>query len=152
MSILLTAILLQASAAPAEKQASAPVDQRAAARAEGKICRKMLLSSSRLRPANVCRTRVAWQRWTRCHSATRYCAPPRQNTVTMVSMPDDELVCKYLKVTGSRLEQERICATKRQWEITEQETQESVLARQSQSLLPETQTSFRNPVGGGGPQ
>ncbi len=154
MSILLTALFLQASATPAETHAApaVPNTQATAPPGEARTCREMLISSSRVRPLRVCKTRAAWQRWERCHSATRYCAPPRQATVTVVSLPGDKLVCKFLKTTGSRLEQEKICATKRQWEVTEREMQESILARQTQSLLPETQTVFRNPVGGGGPQ
>lgn len=128
MSILLSALLLQAATAtPAEarKTTSQP--------AQSKICRDMLVSSSRLRPVRVCKTRAAWQRWQRCHSATRYCAPPRQQTVTVASLPNDKLVCKYLKATGSRLEQQKICATRRQWELVELETQETVRDRQNQS-------------------
>ena len=93
----------------------------------------MLVSSSRLGAIKVCKTRAQWQRWERCHSATRYCPPPKQQTVTMASLPGDKLICKYLKTTGSRLEQEKICATKRQWELTELETQGTVLDRQNQS-------------------
>jgi hypothetical protein len=93
----------------------------------------MLVSSSRLGAIKVCKTRAGWQRWEKCHSATRYCAPPTQQTVTVASLPGDKLICKYLKTTGSRIEQEKICATKRQWELTELETQETIRDRQNQT-------------------
>lgn len=51
----------------------------------------------------------------------------------MASLPDDKLICKYLRATGSRLQQQKICATKRQWELTELETQETIRDRQNQS-------------------
>jgi hypothetical protein len=131
MSILLMALLLQTAAATPPD-----TNKTEAAPAKGaKICRDMMVSSSRLRTLRVCKTREAWQRWERCHSATRYCAPPKQQTVTVVSMPGDELICKYLKTTGSRLEQQKICATKRQWELTELETQETLRNRQNTSTL-----------------
>jgi len=144
MSVLIALALLQASPTPAVAPA-APVK-------ESRICREMLMSSSKLGAVKVCKTRAAWRRWERCHSATRYCAPPTQQTVTVAALPGDKLVCKYLKTTGSRLEQQKICATKRQWELTELEAQEAMRDRQSQSMLEGTQTIFRNPVQGGGPQ
>ena len=138
MSILISMVLLQASAAPADaaRPAAAPASLPSTAR-QSKICREMLLSSSRLGAVKVCKTRAAWQRWERCNSATRYCAPPRQNTVTVASLPGDKLVCKYLKETGSRLDQQKICATSRQWELVELETQETVRDRQNQTNWPE---------------
>lgn len=138
MSILISLLLLQASATePGTSQpAPAPADATAtAARVkESKICRDMLTSSSRVRPLRVCKTRAAWKRWERCHSATRYCAPPKQPTVTVVSLPGDKLICKYIKTTGSRIEQEKVCGTKAQWEIADRETQQHVRNVQNQSM------------------
>jgi hypothetical protein len=120
MSILLSALLVQAAAAtPAT--AALP-----AAAAEPRTCREMLMSSSRLGAVKVCKTRAQWRQWEKCHSATRYCAPPTRQTVTVASLPGDKLICKYLKVTGSRLEQQKVCATKREWDVAEQETQEKL--------------------------
>jgi hypothetical protein len=128
MSILISALLLPAVAAlPAEAKA-APVPTQSQ-----RTCRDMLLSSSRLGAVRVCKTRAAWQRWERCHSATRYCDPPRQQTLTMAALPGDPLVCKFLKTTGSRLQQQKVCATQRQWDVAELETQEAVRDRQNQS-------------------
>ena len=96
---------------------------------QSRTCREMMNSSSRLGSFRVCKTRAEWQRWDRCHSATRYCAP-----VKTAFLPDSrDLICKYLKVTGSRIAQEKVCATRRQWDLAEQETQETILNRQNQS-------------------
>jgi hypothetical protein len=136
MSILLSILMLQASTTPPESvpPAATPASLRAAtANTEPRFCREMLVSSSRLGAIKVCKTRAGWQRWEKCHSATRYCAPPTQQTVTVASLPGDKLICKYLKTTGSRIEQEKICATKRQWELTELETQETIRDRQNQT-------------------
>lgn len=148
MLLALSAMLFQAAAAPSAAQpaTSEPATEPAAAPAkESKICRDMLTSSSRVRPVKVCKTRAQWQRWQRCHSATRYCAPPRQATVTVASLPGDKLICKYVKETGSRLMQQKVCATKRQWELTELETQETIRDRQNRSTLT---GSFESPTPG----
>lgn len=130
MPILLTAILLHAAA-------PTPTDSMSRSGPDGmaKVCRDMLMSSSRLGAVKVCKTRAQWARWEKCHSATRYCPPPRQQTVTVASLPGDKLVCKYLMETGSRLGQQKVCATKRQWELTELEAQETMRDRQNRSTL-----------------
>jgi len=129
MSVLIAAFLLQAGAMPMPAGTStveAPVIK------QTRTCREMLVSSSRLGAMKVCKTRAQWARWERCHSATRYCAPVKSNAVLR---NNDDIVCKYLTVTGSRIEQEKICATRRQWELTELETQEAVRDRQNRSTL-----------------
>ena len=134
MSIVLSFLLLQASsvqpATTSEAQPAAPT------RKESKICRDMITSSSRLGAVKVCKTRAGWMRWAKCHGATRYCAPPKQPTVTVVSLPGDKLICKYIKATGSRIEQQKVCGTKAQWEVADRETQEQVRDVQSQSMIP----------------
>ena len=96
-----------------------------------RYCRDMMNSSTRLGAFKVCKTRSEWARWDKCHSATRYCAPVK----TAFLKDNEDLVCKYLKVTGSRIAQEKICASRRQWDVMEQETQETIRARQNQSKI-----------------
>lgn len=154
MSILISFLLLQASTTPptTSQPAAAPASEPAAVPAkESKICRDMMTSSSRLGAVKVCKTRAAWRRWERCHGATRYCAPPTQQTVTMVSLPGDKLICKYVRTTGSRIEQQKVCGTKSQWEVADRETQEHVRDVQSQSMLGNDE-GFRTPTAGGGPR
>ncbi len=147
MSILISALLVQAIAATPPGPSTAETTPARTAR----ICRDMLTSSSRLRPVRVCKTRAGWQRWAKCHSATRYCAPPTQATVTVASLPNEKLFCKYIKETGSRLGQQKVCATRRQWDLAEQETQELIRKRQSTSTLVSESPSPPGP-GGGGPR
>jgi hypothetical protein len=132
MPAIMTAILLQV-AVPMPAGTSTVV---LPAIKQSRTCREMMNSSSRVGAAfRVCKTRAEWRRWDRCHSATRYCAP-----VKTAFLPDNgDLICKYLKVTGSRIAQEKICATRRQWELAELETQETIRNRQNQSKLPENQ-------------
>ena len=131
MPLLLTALYLQiAVPMPAgTNTVEIPVVK------QSRICREMFNSSSRLGTMRVCKTRAEWQRWDRCHSATRYCPPLKK-----AFLPDNaDLICKYLKVTGSRIAQEKICATRRQWDLMEQETQEAIRDRQNQSKQPGNQ-------------
>lgn len=131
MSILLTALYLQ-MAVPMPAGTSTVV---LPAIKQSRTCREMFNSSSRLGAMRVCKTRAEWQRWEKCHSATRYCAP-----IKTAFLPDNQdLICKYLKVTGSRIAQEKICATRRQWDLAEQETQETIRNRQNQSKQPGNQ-------------
>lgn len=58
-------------------------------------------------------------------------------------MPGDKLVCKYIKTTGSRLEQQKVCGTKSQWEVADRDTQDQVRDVQSQSMAPDE--GFINP-------
>ena len=136
MSILLSALLLQA--APAAQVWKPPVSIPAGSSTvevpavkQTRYCRDMMNSSSRLGALKVCKTRAEWARWDKCHSATRYCAPVR----TAVLQDNSDLICKYSKVTGSRIETEKYCATRRQWAVMEQEMQEMVRNQQSQSKV-----------------
>lgn len=128
MPLLLTALYLQmAVPMPAGTSTVQLPDIK-----QSRTCREMYNSSSRLGSMRVCKTRAEWQRWEKCHSATRYCAP-----LKAAFLPDSkDLICKYLKVTGSRIAQEKICATRRQWDVMEQETQETIRNRQNQSKQP----------------
>ena len=138
MSILLSALLLQSVATSSTPSWKPPTSIPAGSSTvevpavkQTKYCRDMFNSSSRLGAFKVCKTRAEWQRWERCHSATRYCAPVK----TAALKDNEDLVCKYLKVTGSRIAQEKVCATRLQWERMEQETQDTILSRQNQSKI-----------------
>ena len=144
MSLLLSALLVQAAAAPPAAVWQPPVSIPAGSSTvevpavkQTKYCRDMFNSSSRLGAFKVCKTRAEWARFDRCHSATRYCAPVK----TAALKDNEDLVCKYLKVTGSRIAQEKVCASRLQWQRMEQETQDTILQRQNQSKI----------IAGGGP-
>jgi len=136
MSILLAALLVQAAAPVVkfEKPVSIPAGSSTVEVPyvkQTRYCRDMMNSSTRLGAFKVCKTRSEWARWDKCHSATRYCAPIK----TAALKDNEDLVCKYLKVTGSRIAQEKVCAARRQWDLMEQETQDTIRARQNQSKI-----------------
>ena len=159
------AILLAfaASAPDAQPTVATPASQQAAVTVDGlpvpegakkstKSCREMLLSSSRLGAVKVCKTRAEWRRWDDCHrSVTRYCTPEKKNARLYSEWKHDRIVCKDIKETGSRLGQQRVCSTAREWRLAEEEAQKAIRDRQSMSKLnggSESPTLSRGP----GPQ
>jgi hypothetical protein len=143
------AILLAfaASAPDAQPTVATPASQQAAVTVDGlpvpegakkstKSCREMLLSSSRLGAVKVCKTRAEWRRWDDCHrSVTRYCTPEKKNARLYSEWKHDRIVCKDIKETGSRLSQQRVCSTAREWRLAEEEAQKVLKDRQNMSTL-----------------
>lgn len=116
-------------------------------------CREMSISNSRLDRARVCKSEAEWRRWDLCHtSVPRECALKKKTVRVAGLAPSDKLICKTFRETASRIGQRRFCATKREWELVELESQDSIRGKQAQSMNARTQTIFRNPVGGGGPE
>lgn len=146
----------QPTVAPTSQPAVVTVDGQPVPRGAKKStlsCREMLMSSSRLGTVKVCKTRAEWRRWDDCHrSVTRYCTPKKKEVQVTGMSPNEKLVCKYVAETGTRIGRQRLCATKREWELVALETQEAIRNRQSQSSLVDTQTIFANPIQGAGPQ
>ncbi len=60
---------------------------------------------------------------------------PDTKSAETAQPPSAKLICKYIKVTGSRLDYQKVCATKRQWDVAEQETQEAIRDRQNKSTI-----------------
>lgn len=117
------------------------------------ICRDMSMSNSRLDRVKVCKSRAEWRSWDLCHtSVPRDCAPKKKTVRVAGLSPTDKLICKTFRETASRIGQRRFCATKREWELVELESQDSIRGKQGQSLYARTQTIFRNPNGGTAPQ
>ena len=90
-----------------------------------RYCREIGSAASRNQAIRICRTRAQWQRLESCSNVTRYCAPKKK--VAMVSdLPgrvtafplneDSRIVCRRLKVTGSRLTSQRTCLAQREWQ------------------------------------
>lgn len=112
---------------------------------ETKSCREMLMSSSRLGVVKVCKTRAEWRRWEACHSSvTRYCNPKKTEVKVVGLAPADKLQCRYIHDTGSRIAQQRMCATKGQWEAAQKAAEQGIVDVQNQPYLVGTQTIFRN--------
>ena len=101
-----------------------------------KSCREMLMSSSRLGAIKVCKTRAEWRRWDDCHrSVTRYCTPEKKTERLVSEWKSDRMVCKDIKVTGSRLSTQRVCSTAREWRLAEEEAQKTIRDRQNVGTL-----------------
>lgn len=122
------------SAGSPQTQAEAPAAVKAAAKAESKSCREMILSSSRLGMVKVCKTRAGWRRFEACHaSVTRYCTPKRIRAklerTAFQNLDDARIICRDTVATGSRLAKQRICLPKREWDRQFQEANDSVNGR-----------------------
>lgn len=116
-------------------------------------CRNMSMSNSRLDRVKVCKSTEEWRRWDLCHtSVPRECSPKKKTVRVAGLLPSEKLICKTFRETASRIGQRRFCATKREWELVELESQDAIRGRQQQSLYARTQTIFRNPGGDGAPQ
>ncbi len=134
---MFSASLLMLLAAPTQSPVAAIADPE---RKVAKSCRDMIMSSSRLGPVRICKTRAQWRRYDDCHrSVTRYCTPKKRLARTENTVQSGKLVCKYVKETGSRLQVNRVCASAREWELAEEETQKALRDRQAQNKYPGNQ-------------
>ena len=146
---MLGTALLILLAVPAETPATAMVRPET----EAMSCRDMSMSNSRLDRVTVCKSRAEWRQWDLCHTSVPRDCTIKKKTVRVAGLsPSEKLVCKTFRETASRIGQRRFCATKREWQLVEVESQDAIRNRQSQSMLPRTQTIFRNPNEGAGPQ
>lgn len=102
-----------------------------------RYCREVNNASSRLYAVKVCRTRAEWRRWEACHgSVTRYCTPKRKDPLvetaslgreTAFPLNDDSrIICRPLKVTGTRIVTQETCMPKREWDRMWTDTSEAV--------------------------
>ena len=133
MSVFLLASLLSVAAEP-PKAAAAPLKQ------PTRFCREMFKSSSRVHSVKICKTSAEWRRWQACHaSVTRYCTPRRRDPLAGATLgretafplnEDSRIICRTVKVTGSRLEERQACLPKREWDRMFAETSEGLRDRQ----------------------
>jgi hypothetical protein len=78
-------------------------------------CREIGSAASRSQALVVCRTKAQWQRAENCNGATRYCAPKKSQTAFTMN-EDSRIVCRRLRVTGTRLSYQNTCLPQREWE------------------------------------
>lgn len=102
-------------------------------------CREMFPAASASQALKVCRTKEDWRRWQACHgSVTRYCAPEKGvladasmgNQTAFQLSEDARIICRTVKVTGSRIQQVEACLPKREWDRMWRQGQDSVSAFQ----------------------
>lgn len=84
-------------------------------------CREMGSAASRSQAISICRTKAQWLRLESCQNVTRYCAPKKRaaSLGRETAFPLNEnsrIICRVLKVTGSRLRASSVCLPNREWE------------------------------------
>ena len=149
MSLILALLLVQA--APGNSPtvvASAVVPSsnsahREAASLKGaptRYCREIGSAASRNQAIRICRTRAQWQRRETCNGATRYCAPMKRlasvdlgRETAFPLNEDSRIICRRLKVTGTRLTSQKACLPQREWERMWKDSAEAALKLQDKS-------------------
>ena len=100
-----------------------------------RYCRELGTAASRSQAIMICRTRAQWQRRDSCQGATRYCTP-RKRVASLSGLPpgltpfplneDSRILCKVVKMTGSRLYSTNVCLPKREWDRMHDNSKEEV--------------------------
>ena len=136
MLAFVMASMMVAASDPAPQQAASLKNE------PTRYCRELGSASSRSEAIRICRTRAQWQRWEACNGATRYC-PPKKRVAMTSGLPgretafplneDSRIVCRRLKVTGTRLSSQRTCLPQREWDRMWKDSAEATLKLQDQS-------------------
>ena len=149
MSLFVALLLVQAEpAAPpvdgarvvvAASQA-APAEAESLAGAPTRYCREIGSAASRSQAVRVCRTRAQWNRIESCNGATRFCPSTKRlaslgtgRETPFALNEDSRIVCRNLKVTGTRLSTQKTCLPQREWERMWKDSAEAMLEWQDQS-------------------
>ena len=136
---MITLILASMMVAPIDP---APVEVASLKGQPTRYCRELGSAASRNQAIMICRTRAQWQRAETCQGATRYCAP-RKKVAMLTDVPgamtafplneDSRIVCRRLKVTGTRLTSQNACLPQREWERMWKDSAEAALKMQDKS-------------------
>ena len=145
MSFIIALLLVQAAPigmAPVAVPASDPALVEAASLkgVPTRYCREMGSAASRNQAIVICRTRAQWQRREACVGATRYCAATKRVASAEVGREtafplneDSRIICRRLRVTGTRLISQKACLPQREWERMWKDSAEAALKMQDQS-------------------
>ncbi len=60
--------------------------------------------------------------------------PPPAGATTAAPDPNDAMICRKIYATGSRLDYQKICKTKREWNVTSRNSEDAVNAMQKRSF------------------
>lgn len=120
----------------------APVEAASMKGMPTRYCREIGSAASRSQAVVVCRTRTQWQRWESCQNVTRYCAPKKR--VASAAGPgtafplneDSRVVCRMVKVTGSRLTSQNTCLPLREWQRMWDESRATMSVLQDRHSTP----------------
>ena len=114
MLTILMATLLAAASDPV------PVEAASLDKQPTRYCRPLMIGISRSSDVYICRSKKAWTKVDSCAGATRYCPPAEKASIgAYTAFPlneDSRIVCRMLKVTGSRLSTQRTCLPQREWQ------------------------------------
>lgn len=129
MLAFVMASMMVAASDPASPQAAPLTGQ------PTRYCREMGSAASRSQAIYICRTKAQWLRQETCQGATRYCAPKKKVASvsglpgSMTAFPlneDSRMICRVVKITGSRLSSRNLCLAKREWDRMHSDTREEV--------------------------
>ena len=108
-----------------------------------RYCREIGSAASRNQAIVVCRTQAQWLRWESCRNVTRYCAPTKR-VASAAAGPDSafplnedsRIICRRLKVTGTRLTSQRTCLPQREWQRMWDESRATMSTLQDRHSTP----------------
>lgn len=136
MLAMIMASMMVAASDPAPVQATSLEGQ------PTRHCREMGGAASRSQAVLICRTRAQWRRAEACSGPTRYC--PRKTAAALTgpetAFPmneDSRIVCRRLRVTGTRLTTQQVCLPQREWERMWKDSAAAMLKLQDHSTRPE---------------
>ena len=85
-----------------------------------RLCRPQMIGISRSNDVYICRSKAQWAKWDSCAGPTRYCSPAEKASIGgYTAFPlneDSRIICRALKVTGSRMSAQRTCLPQREWQ------------------------------------
>lgn len=90
-----------------------------------RYCRELGSAASRSQAVMICRTKAQWSRSERCSGVTTYCTPRKRlaslsgelgRATAFPLNEDSRILCKVMKMTGSRLRSTTMCLPKREWD------------------------------------
>lgn len=142
LALVMVSMMVSANDPPPRHAASATTQPT-------RYCRELGSASSRSEAILICRTRAQWLAWETCNGPTRYC-PPKQKVAMTSGVPgremafpmneDSRIICRKLKVTGTRLRLVKTCLPQREWDRMYANTQVDMKELQDKySKLPRNQ-------------
>src|SRR6476659_10598271 len=87
-----------------------------------RYCRAMVVGASRSSDVLICKTKAQWDDFDSCRGVTRYCTPSQKaalaqkHAAAFALTEDSRIVCRVLKITGSRLASQPTCLSQREWQ------------------------------------
>ncbi|MEP7316298.1 MAG: hypothetical protein ABI667_06350 [Sphingomicrobium sp.] len=105
-----------------------------------RVCRFLVQGPSARGDIKVCRTKAEWRQWELCNSPTTYCSAEQKaarygRRTAFALSEDSRVVCRIVKMTGSRLANVQVCLPQREWLRQWEESSATVLKVQDYSKV-----------------